>query len=91
MAHYATQGVTQIEPTNCYRLDSPDSNERLDVIVEPGTVQCVGIDVIITHQVSANLTPQEAAVPGKMAEKKATVKKRHHTNLCAQNVISGIT
>ena len=41
----------------------------------------------ITHPVSANLIPSEAAVPGGRAEKEATVKKRHHTNLCAQNGI----
>ena len=61
-ANYATQGVKQIESTNCYRLGSPHSNERLDVKVKP--------------------YPTRSGVPERMAEKKATVKKRHHTSLC---------
>jgi hypothetical protein len=88
LAHYATQGYAQIEPTDCFRLGSPTSGDRLDVIVEPGTAQCVGIDVIVTHPVSANLTPREAAVPGRMAEKKAHIKKVHYSNLCALNNIT---
>jgi hypothetical protein len=90
LAHYATQGCTQLEPTNCFRLGSPESGDRLDIIVEPGTAQCVGIDVIVTHPVSANLTPQEAAAPGRMAEKKANDKKCHYTDLCTLNNITFI-
>jgi hypothetical protein len=43
--------------------------------------------MIVTHPVSANLTHNEAAVPGRMAEKKATAKKTHYDALCSQNDI----
>jgi hypothetical protein len=88
LAHYATQGCTQLEPTDCFRLGSPESGDRLDILVEPGTAQCVGLDVIVTHPVPANLTLKDAAVPGRMAEKKAHVKKAHYGDLCTLNNIA---
>jgi hypothetical protein len=88
LAHYATQGCTILEPNHCFRLGNPASGDRLDILVEPGTPQCIGIDVIVTHPVSAHLTNIEASTPGRMVEKKATDKRSHYAQLCHSNDIT---
>ena len=77
--------------TSCQKMSSiyhTDAGNRVDVLLEPGTAQSMGVDLAVTHPVSRILTPIEAAIPGLMAEKMAKMKKDHYTNLCAQPSIT---
>ena len=64
------------------RLVNPASGDRQDIQIEPGTPQCINIDVIVTHTLSTHLTNIEASLPGRMVEKKVTDIRSHYSQLC---------